>query len=70
MNSMELFPLPLLQYLSLPILLLVGLLEECLLGDSLVAMNAEWWLTLFLDSPETLLLGAAFVLVLSVVRFS
>lgn len=50
--------------------LLLGHLEAFLLGDSLVAMNVEWWLTLFLGSLETLLSEPLFVLVLTVVRSS
>lgn len=71
MSSME---------LSLPLLLhslhlqtsplLVGHSEQCLSEDFQVAMSVEWWLTLFLVSPETLLLGEAFAHVLNVVPFS
>ena len=61
--TMELWCLP----LHLPILLPVVLIGACHSGGSLVVMSVEWWLTLSLVSPETLV---AFVLALTVVRSS
>lgn len=69
MNSMELF-LPLLLHYLLTFPLLVGLLEQCLSEDSPVAMSVEWWLTLFLGLPETLLSGVAFAHALNAEPFS